>query len=78
MPPPGQAVVKRGADPTEPVQISPEGSIMSITLRNCLVTLIAAVAVALGAAPVHAGSTVLADPVCPAGTNWDNGIHACR
>jgi hypothetical protein len=47
-------------------------------MRARLAGLIAAVAVALAIAPIHPSGTVLAGPPCPAGTNWDNSMQACR
>ncbi len=44
---------------------------------------VAAAFFALGAsaeagAPATHSHSALADPVCPAGTNWDNILHMCR
>lgn len=30
------------------------------------------------AAPATHTRTVVADPICPAGTNWDNVLNECR
>jgi hypothetical protein len=58
---------------------------MSTYRRHRLAGLVAAIAVMLAAGPVayhaaepaqHAGAA-LADPFCPAGTNWNNVLHAC-
>lgn len=57
---------------------------MRALTRHFVAPLIIAAAVATGAhlhqltlpaAPPH---PVLAGPTCPAGTNWDDGIQACR
>jgi hypothetical protein len=54
--------------------------------RRRLAGLVAAIAVLLSAGPVaHQAAesarhtrAVLADPICPNGTNWNNLLHACR
>jgi hypothetical protein len=48
-----------------------------------LAGLAAAIAVALSVGPVHHAidraphAAAMADPVCPAGTNWDNILNTC-
>ncbi len=50
---------------------------MRASLRRALVLLIATVAVGLAAATATT-SSALADPQCPAGTNWDGRLMVCR
>jgi len=46
-------------------------------MRARLAGLIATVAILLVFGPAHVTGVVLADPVCPSGTNWNNALHAC-
>lgn len=66
------------AFPMDVHQTSREEHIMSTRLRHGLVAFATAIALAVTAAPASGSAATLADGVCPAGTNWDNSIHACR
>ncbi|HUZ24638.1 MAG TPA: hypothetical protein VMV07_12835 [Streptosporangiaceae bacterium] len=52
--------------------------------RLCLAPLVGAAAILVIAAPSHLGTgathhgVMLADPICPSGTNWDNLLGTCR
>jgi|HubBroStandDraft_5_1064220.scaffolds.fasta_scaffold427454_2 hypothetical protein len=51
--------------------------------RRLLAPMLIAAAIAAGAhaysmaAPKAQGHQLMAGPICPAGTNWDDGIKAC-
>ena len=47
-------------------------------LRLLLAAAVIAAAATTAAASAQAGAVIVADPVCPASTNWDNILHRCK
>jgi hypothetical protein len=77
------------AAPESPLVTAPKGKVMNSHRLHRLAGLVAAVAIALSAGPVHTTggaaspvgarlASVIINDVCPAGTNWDNTVHLCR
>jgi hypothetical protein len=64
---------------------SPKGMVMRAIGRLCLAHLVIGAAVILTGAPSHPAAASAATQtlsahtgsICPAGTNWDNVLHAC-
>jgi hypothetical protein len=59
--------------------------VMRAIRRLCLAPLVGAAAIIVIAAPGHLGAgatthhpVMLADPICPHGTNWDNLLGVCK